>query len=582
MGEKSKILILVIILFFGNCNSPETSNFSNSETIISRLAAEPDLLNPILSSNGYAKQVTNHIFSFLVQYDYKTLEISPMLAVELPIIKTIQDGVFKGNQSSIYQIHKNATWDNGTPITGKDVAFTIKAILNPKVSSARLRTFFNRIKAIQVDENNPKNFTIITKGKYFLIQELFANVPIFPAYHYDPDDILNQFSINELIEFKKLPPESNQLLQKFADSFHHPDMSRTPNKISGSGPYQLKEWLPGQRIILEKKDNWWGSKKEINYPLLTAKPNKIIFKIIPDLNTSLTLLKSNQLDVMGGIQADQFLQLKKDKYANTLLNFHSPSSMIYYFIAINRHHPYLSDKKVRRAIAHLLNIEELIQFTQSGFAKRSIGPIYSTKSYFNSNLIPIELDLKKAKALLHEAGWRDTNNNGILDKLIDGKIEEFKLNYLINPGKTGNAIGLILKEKGRLVGIDVEINKKEFRTKMEIVKKREFDLVLLATGFDYSLDDLRQVWHTSSDTPNGGNRTGFGNKESDQIIELIELEIDPQKRKELYFKFQELIYHDQPAIFLFSTQQNIAINKKIKGTVSEKRPGFFENLLSFE
>jgi len=231
-------------------------------------------------------------------------------------------------------------------------------------------------------------------------------------------------------------------------------------------------------------------------------------------------------------------------------------------------------------LAHLLDVDELINLTNRGFAERSIGPIFPQKKYFNTNLKPISKNLDRARQLLIKAGWKDSNNNGIVDKIIDGALIEMKLDFLINPGKTGEAIAQILIENGKLVGIDFNIHSKEFRTKMELVKKREFDLTFLATGYDYSLDDLRQVWHTSGDHPSGVNRTGFGNDDSDRIIEAIEQTSDEIKRNELYFQIQTMIYEDQPCIFLFSTQQNIAINKKVNGNVSAKRPGVFENLLS--
>ena len=580
MREKLTHLFFASILLCVGCKETNQHHqVLSKHTVVSRLPAEPDMLNPILSSNGYGKQVTNHIFSYLIHYDYETLKLTPMLAVELPKIENITEGKYAGDQASTYEIHKTAVWEDGSPVTAKDVEFTIKIILNTKVLAGRLRAFFGKIKSIQFDENNPKKFTIITKGKYFLIHELFTNLPIFPEYHYDSYGLMKKFKIQNLLNHKTISESDEKVLQEFANNFHDPKLSREPGGVIGCGAYQLKKWESGQKIILEKKENWWGNFLVKDTPLLQAKPKRIIFRILPDATTANTLLKSGEIDVMGAIPPILFEELKKNNFANKNLNFYSPSTMIYYYIAFNRRNPKLSDKKVRRALAHLLDIEKTIQVTYSGFAERSIGPIFNQKSYFNKQLAPIKLDLEKAKNLLNEAGWFDSNNNGIVDKIIEGELVEMKLDFLINPGTTGEAIGMMLKRSGKKVGVEFEINTEILSQKMKKIKHRDFDLSLLATGFNYSLDDLKQEWHTSSDTPNGGNRTGFGDEVSDNIIEQLEITTDKNKQTKLYQEFQSIIYEDQPCIFLFSTQQTIAINKRLKGKVSAKRPGVFENLL---
>jgi len=179
---------------------------------------------------------------------------------------------------------------------------------------------------------------------------------------------------------------------------------------------------------------------------------------------------------------------------------------------------------------------------------------------------------------LKKAGWKDSNGNGIVDKEIDGELTELKLEYLSSKaGVTGQKIGTIFKSKARQVGVDIELVVKEGNKVAEARTKRDFDLFTSGWSQDPSIDDPYQNWHTDSDTPSGGNRFGFGNEESDKIIEEIRTLIPEERRTELYKKLQEIIYDEQPCIFLMIPSGRMAINKKFDFIPSVRKPWIFEN-----
>ena len=578
------LFIFAIILFFQSCKTDPaattgTTTTDGSFTVVSRLVGEPNMLNPALTTQANSRQVMNQIFSNLVHYDTKTLKAMPMLAKELPIIEEITEGEHKGKLLCKYEIHEEAVWDDGKPVTGNDVEFSIKAILNPKVGAAPYRAVAISFKDMIIDEANPKKFSLVSDN-YFLTGLIFTDIQIIPAHIYDPKGIMKNFTIKQLSDAdgaSKLA-ESDPRLQEFATEFSDEKFSREKGFVNGCGPYALEEWISGQRIVLKKKKNWWGDKLAAKYPLLLANPETIIYKPMSDVTTAVTELKAGSIDVMTQITADQYNTLKESTDGQANLNFHEPLQMAIYYIGLNNNRPKLSDKRVRRALAHLINMDEIINTTMYGYAEKVVGPFHTSRPYYNQDLPLIEENLEKSRELLKEAGWEDSNENGTVDKVIDGELTEMKLDYLSSrAGVAGQKIGTIFKANAKRVGVDIELVVKEGNIVAEARTKRDFDLFTSGWSQDPSPDDPYQNWHTDSDTPSGGNRFGFGNEESDKIIEEIRTIIPEERRNELYKKLQKMIYDEQPCIFLMIPTGRMAINKKFDYKPSVRKPWIFEN-----
>ncbi len=578
------LFIFAIILFSQSCKTDPVATkggttTDDSFTVVSRLVGEPNMLNPALTTQANARGVMNQIFSNLVHYDTKTLKAMPMLAKELPVIEEITEGEYKGKLLCKYEIHEEAVWDDGKPVTGHDVEFSIKAILNPKVGAAAYRAVAISFKDMIIDETNPKKFSLVSDN-YFLTDIIFTDLPTLPAHIYDSKGIMKIFTIKQLSDTdgaSKLA-ESDPRLQEFATEFSNEKYAREKEFVSGCGPYALEEWISGQRIVLKKKKNWWGDKLAAKYPLLVANPETIIYKPMSDVTTAVTELKAGSIDVMHTIAPQQYNDLKESTEGQEKLNFYEPLRLAIYNIGMNSNRPKLSDKRVRRALAHIINLDEIINTTMYGYAEKVVGPIHPSRPYHHKGLTLIEEDMDKARALLKEAGWVDSNGNGIVDKIIDGELTEMKLEYLSSrAGVTGQKIGTIFKSNAKRVGVDIELIVKEGNLVVDLRSKRDFDLLTGGWAQDPNIDDPYQNWHTDSDTPSGGNRFGFGDEESDKIIEEIRTIIPEERRNELYMELQEKIYDFQPCIFLLVPSGRIAINKKFDFIPSVRKPWIFEN-----
>jgi len=585
---RSISLLTAALIFLAACKGDkpkedalDSTLFKHQDnTVYARLPAEPDRLNLLLSTNVYARVVNEQIFLNLLHFDPKTLELAPQLAKARPTVEEIASGEYQGGVAYTFEIHDEANWDNGQPITAKDFVFTLKALFNPRVNAANVRAYLDNIKDVRIDPANSKKFTVFADKKYIIGETAVSNIPILPEYIYDPNGLLKDIPLRSLADptVAGQLAEGNKAVQDFADAFNSPRYSREKGSIAGAGPYEFEEWVTGQRIVLNRKKNWWGDKLTAQYPLLHAYPDKLTFLIIPDQGAAVVALKDQQIDVTSQIDATDFIGLRENELVNKLYELHTPSSLGYYYIGLNNKKPKLADKRVRRALAHLVDVPALIDDLYYGLAERTVGPFHPTKPYYHKGLKPIDFNPEKARALLAEAGWEDTNGNGIVDKEINGQRVEMELEYKISAAsKFTNSQALLFQNDAKKAGVKINIVSREFTVMIDDTKKRDYEIYSGAWAQDPVVDDPKQLWHSESDSPDGGNRVSFNNARADSLIEEIRVTLDESKRNQLYKDFQELIYEEQPYIFLFSPLERIAVSRRFEAETSARRPGFFVN-----
>ncbi len=587
MNRLSYLLFIVLLglLTFSACKTEpkkEAVAYKRTDnTVLVRLRAEPDRLNPVLTTNAYARQVSDQIFQYLVTIDPETFEFIPLLAKSLPTTTDITEGAYKGGVAYAFEIQDEAVWENGSPVTGNDFAFTVKTVLNPLVQAQRIRPYFEFIKDIQVDPNNPKKFTVLTDEKYILGMEAIGNtVPVLPEYLFDPQGLMKKITITDLSDATKAEKlaQSDAALQQFADVFNAPAASREKNYLAGSGAYRFVEWQTGQKVVLEKKENWWGDKLTNKFPALEADPARLEYRIVPEPATALAAVKAEELDAVPDIDAKDFDEISNAEATKAIYNFYSPPALQYAVIYLNNKNPKLSDKRVRRAIAHAINLEEVIKTVYNGYAERIAVPLLPSMEYYNSNLKPIEFNIQKAKDLLAEAGWTDTNNNGTVDKEINGEKAELNLNCTVSStSETGRNFLLLAQGTLKQAGINLQIDPKEFTVIMDEVRQDKFEMASGGRTIAPTLWEPSQDW-SSAAMQGGDNHNNFQNAQADKLIDEIRVTLDESKRNDLYKQLEKIIYDEQPAIFAFAPKGRIAIHKRFDAKPTSLTPGFIPNM----
>ncbi len=570
----SAITLLGFVFFFA-CKPETTTHWKhNDNTVRVRLPADIKTLNPYLYRTSYEAAAINMAYQYLMNFDPKTLEMIPELVKSAPVIQDITDGEFTGGQTFTYEILDEAVWDDGQPVTGYDYRFSLKAVFNPKMPTQRFLPYLGSLVDVQVDEANPKKFTIITKDKYFLAEPAASNWVVLPEHIFDPEGLMSGIQLKDLTNPEKAAGiAGDPHLQEFADAFTSPKFSR--EVVAASGPYGLSEWVDGQRIVMAKKKNWWGDKLAAHQTMLAAYPDTIVFVPIADQTAAITELKNENIDVMLEMAPKEFKELKSNDLVNGIFNFYTPPRFAFFYIALNTKNPKLEDKRVRRALAHTLDMNMVINDLYDGFGERIIGPFLPDKKYYNHDLAPIELNLEKARQLLADAGWADTNGNGIVDKNIDGEQMELKIQCIYNPASAfQDNLTEVMKNNAQKAGIDIEREQMETNVLRQHMGNRDYEMSAgLGAGSAPVPDDPKQLFHTDSDNPGGSNYSRFGNAETDALIEAIRNAPDEATRNGLYLKFQEVLYDEQPLIFLFAPKGRVVVHKRFEAVTTRNSPG---------
>ena len=213
--------------------------------------------------------------------------------------------------------------------------------------------------------------------------------------------------------------------------------------------------------------------------------------------------------------------------------------------------------------------------------RRIISNVSPLKKEFNPDLKVVPFDLTSAEKLFSDAGWSDSDNDGILDKNINGeKISMVAdLNYLSSSTEWKDMAMLIMEEMAK-AGIHINPVAMDFKLFIEKAKAHDFDLMLGSWGGTGLPEDYTQLWHSSSWIDHGSNYSGFGNADSDALIDSLKYELIDAERYRLSHRLQKKIYDDQPYVFLYSNLRRNIIHKRFANQMLfSERPGILQNML---
>jgi len=543
-----------------------------NDWIVVHQLVEPDMLLPThyatVSSDILCNQL---IFQGMMQYDPHTLEPRPILAKSRPEVSP-------NGLEYTFTIRASAKWDDGSPVTAQDYITTLKIIRNPVVNT-RLVHYLDFIKDVTADPQNLKKFTVITHNKGVNNEIRMSDFMVLPAYVYDPEGIMNAFTLPQLqADYDKLA--ENAEIQRFAKSYLSEKHKREKGFVSGSGPYALGEWSTGQQVSLERKAQWWGDQEQDS--LLTAWPKRLIFKTVNDPNAAVMDLKAGRLDLMYAIKPNTFQSLEQN--AEVVKNYQLLRADMFSlsFLGMNmkpsgNRKPFFTDARVRKALAHLLDVNKAIESFIFGYARRINGPVPFLKTdEYNDTLPFIDFNIQEARRLLKDAGWEDSNGNGTIDKMINGKRVEFEFEFAYGQSvEVRKNIGLMFAEDARKAGIKINVVGYENPVLVEKMASHNLDMMYFTLSLVPGPTDLKEQFHTTSWVNGGFNFMGFGSAETDALIDALPAETDPQKRRQMIFNLQDIIYKEAPCIFLFSSQNLMAIHRRIQNVqTTVVRPSF--------
>ncbi len=463
------------------------------DTLVEGTIGEPSILIPMLAGDSASHAVAGLIFNGLVKYD-KDLTITGDLAESWDISK---DGLV-----ITFRLRKGVKWTDGIEFTSEDVLFGYRTIISDKTPTAYSEDFKQVKKAEALDKYT---FRVTYEQPFAPALSSWGNLPILPKHLLEGKDITKS------------------------------ELGRNP---VGMGPFKLTKWTPGSEVVLESNPGYFEGRPYIS---------RYVYRVIPDPATMFLELQAGGVDWMG-LTPLQYTRQTESKYFETHFNKFRYPVFAYTYMGFNQKHPWFKDKRVRQAIAYAVDKDELVDGVLFGLGKAATGPYVPNTWPYNPNVKKYEYNPDKAKALLSEAGWKDSDGDGLLEK--DGRPFEFTI--LTNMGNSLRMkTSTIIQWRLAMVGIKINIRALEWSTFInEFLDKRRFEAVVL--GWSIGLDpDQYDIWHSSKTKEKEFNFVSYNNPEVDELLEKGRRTFDINERKKAYFRIQDILADELPYLFLY-------------------------------
>lgn len=540
--------LVIVLIFLTSCADKTAINAFINKEIITHALANPTTLNPQCHTSQLADQMVNLMFQPLLQIDIYDGSIRPVLAKSRPILKVNEEGQYE----YYFELRPNAQWDDGKSITASDVVFSLKSMFNPHCNNGVRRQHLEQIDRIVIDTLDNKKFKLIYNEPYNQVEWSLMALYIIDERKIDPNAVLAAYDFEKIKAYSlDYKTKVDWKLKKYAKQFNSMEYQTSDSILLGSGPYIMEQWDANQFVSFKKKENWWGEEEAEEHLFFRANASKIHFEIIKDWNLTLSTIEQGQLDIVNSVPMDDFLKMQSNPKLSSIYDFESPSNFVYEYITFNTLDPVLSNRKLRKYIATLIDKSLMVDKVLHGFGSPIHSMIHPSKSYYNDTLITslekdIKLDPNKPLRILYNAG------NKRREKIVH-----------------------IIADAIKQAGGDAVIESWDWKVFLEKRKARDFQLLISASGQSPAPEVLNQTWHTSS-IASGRNFSGFGNHRSDMLIDSINLELDEMKRGEMYKRFQAYVHQEQPYVFLYTLNQRI-IKKKAYSEIktSSIRPNYW-------
>jgi len=498
---RTLLLTMAVFLILFGCDRRDTLHPVEShkgpvaygDTIIEGTSGDANTLLPVLASDSASSEINGLVYSSLVRYD-KDLKIEGELAESWEISAD--------NLTITFHLRSGVTWHDGTPFTAEDVLFTYRLYIDPKTPTAYAEQY-RQVATAQVLD--PTTFRVSYRQPLAKALISWGELSVLPRHLLEGEDVT------------KSP------------------LARHP---VGTGPFRFVEWKPGEKIVLEANPDYFEGRPYLD---------RVVYRIIPDESTMFLELQAGGLDTMGLNPIQYQTQTDSPAFKRQFVKYRYPA-FAYTYLGYNLNRPLFQDKRVRQALSYAINKKEIIEGVLLGLGQESTGPYKPGTWPYNSAVKRYPYDPERARTLLAEAGWTDSDGDGILDK--DGK--PFAFTIVTNQGNDQRVkSGEIIQRRFREIGVDVKLRVIEWASFLnEFINPGNFDATIL--GWTVPIDpDGYNVWHSSKTGPRELNFVGFKNAEVDELLEKGRRTLETAERKKYYDRFQEILAEEQPYTFLY-------------------------------
>lgn len=500
-----------------NNNDKEDSTSSGDQTLIFARGGDSQSLDPPSTQDGESSRVTRQIYESLLSFKENSFEVVESLAVDWDVS---DDGTVY-----TFYLREGVTFHDGTPFNAEAVKINFERWADPEHEFA----FKDEGYAYSVYGNQFGGF----KGDDgHIIQEI---------------NVINDHEIQFVLKepfaafLQNMGMEYFSIISPAALAKYGPSINENP---VGTGPFKFVSWTKNQSIVLEKNENYWLE----GYPKL----DQIIFQVIPENSARLTALRAGQIDIMDGLNPDDYETVKKEAG----LQAFERATNNFGYLGFNTEKEPFNNPLVRRAMHHAVNKEELISLLYANLAQPAKNPLPPSYLGYNDEIEPYEYNPELAKQLLAEAGYADGFEFDLWTMPVARP-------YMPNPERAAEVLQQYFAE----VGLTAKIVTMEWATYLDEIATDAKDVFMLGwSGTNGDSDYFLGTLLSSPSIPDPNN-TFYSNEKVDQLLAKARVTVDEKERGALWAEALAIIHEDSPMIPLVHSIPVLAGSDRVKNYV---------------
>jgi len=500
--------LLFVVLAGPGCDPKDDGPGSQSSsegpvpggTAVVALAADPDVLNPLIHQGKSAGMVYAEIHDGLTEMA-DDLTYQPRIASSWTLAP---DGM-----AITYRL-RPWVWSDGRPLTSRDVVLSFDLFKDPRVASPRRGFYGDVVRATALDDSTVR----------YDLERPVPDILERTWHHILPAHLVENLDPAEVGSW---------------------DLNRNP---LSSGEFMLEEWAHNRSLSLVRNPR---------YPGRAALLDRVVFSVLPEESTRLVALETGEVDLMEGVPADAARRLE----ASGKVDIEATGGRRIYFLQWNCSRPALRDASTRRALSLALDRIRMIDILLLGFATPGIGPLPPVVWNHHGKLEPDPFDPSAARTMLAGVGWKDEDGDGVLER--EGR--PFEIEILTRQGDPVRENGVVmLREFLAAVGVKVEVRVMELAAGLELLRAGRFDAYFGRLNANLYGDPRGYVHSTAVKEFNSGR---YASAEVDSLLDLARTVTSRQDALPLWHELQEVLNRDPPAAYLFYPDNLVGVSRRL-------------------
>lgn len=511
--------------------------------LVVALRSEPKTLNPVLAIDDPSRDVIRCLNADLIHINRETLKTGPALAKSW---RVSADG-----KRYTLELRRGLRFSDGQPFTADDVIFTFQVYLDEKVHSPQRDLLIVGDKPISVEKLDDYTVRFLLARPYAAAERIFDGIAILPRH---------------LLE--RIYRDG-----KFSEAWN---LSTPPAQFAGLGPFRLKEYAPGQHIVLEKNPYYWKQDKSSNrLPYL----DQLAFLFVSNEDAQVIRFEAGETDVLSRFSAENYAVLQREQTARKYHVTDLGAGLEYDFLFFNLNdvtrkektdiaskQAWFRDLRFREAVSAAIDRNGIVRLAYGGRATPLWGQVTpGNKLWLDSALPHPERSLDRAKEVLRTAGYSWKADGSLVDP--HGVAVEFSiLTSSSNAQRT--KIATVIQDDLTHLGMNVHVVPLEFRAMVDrLLNSYDYEAAVMGiVSGDADPTSEMNVWMSTGETHLwnlAGKPSTPWEAEMDKLMEEQEVTLDYAKRKKLYDRVQEIVSKNLPVICVVSPNILVAAKDRV-------------------